>query len=148
MNTKHFGNIDIDENGIIDFPEGIPGFEGMRRFALLAGQESDTPFKWLQCVDDGDLAFVAIDPKTVIPDYLVDVDDSEVEVLKIGNTDRVVVLSIVVIPDEITKMTANLKAPILINTENNLGKQVTIENGKYSIRHPVFDKLRRMGGDE
>ena len=148
IDTRHFGSIDIDENGIIGFPEGVPGFEHMHRFVLLADMEPGSPFKWLQCVDDGDLAFVAIDPKIIVPDYLVDVDDNEVAILKIKDPDKVVVLAIVVIPDEISKITANLKAPVLINTENNLGKQVTVENSEYKIRHHILDELRRMGGNK
>jgi flagellar assembly factor FliW len=146
LNTRHFGQLEIDEKGLIDFPEGLPGFEDVKRFVLLAGVENDSPFQWLQGVDNTDLAFVVIDPKVFKPDYIVDVDDKEVEILEIKDTEKVMVLSIVVVPEDLTMMTANLKAPLLINTENNKGKQIVLDKSDYQIRHYILQELRRKGG--
>ncbi len=146
LNTRHFGQLDIDEKGIIDFPEGLPGFEDVKKFVLLAGTEENSPFKWLQGVDNTELAFVVIDPKVFKPDYVVDIDDEEVEVLEIKDADKVVILSIVVVPEVMAEMTANLKAPVLINTENNRGKQVVLNNGEYRIKHYILQELRQKGG--
>jgi len=146
LNTKHFGNIEIDEKNVISFSEGMPGFEEVKKFILLGGTEENYPFQWLQAVDDAELAFVVVDPKVFKPDYIIDVEDGEVETLNIGNTENIVVLSIVVIPDDITRITANLKAPILINTENNKGKQVILNNSEYNIKHYIIEELHRIGG--
>jgi flagellar assembly factor FliW len=146
LNTKHFGIIEIDENAIIDFPEGLPAFEDVKRFILLGNSDQDSAFQWLQGVDNAGLAFVVIDPKHIKPDYIVDIDDSEVDILAISDVSKVLVYSIVVIPGDISKMTANLKAPVLINTENRRGKQVVMESGNYSIRHYVVDELQKIGG--
>ena len=146
LTTKHFGLIEINEKGIINFPEGIPGFEEVKKFVLLGNASQDNPFLWLQSVDRPDLAFVIIDPKIFNPDYIVDVDDSEVEILDIKDNEKVLVYAIVVIPEDPTKITANLKAPVLINTMNNRGKQVTLEKGNYLIRHYILDELERIGG--
>lgn len=148
LNTRHFGTIEIDEKGIIDFPEGIPGFETTRKFVLLSNAGENNPFRWLQGVDNTDLALVLVDPKYVRPDYMVDVDDSEVEILDIKNAEKVLVFSIAVIPEDLSKMTVNLKAPVLINTENNRGKQVVMENGDYSVRHYIMEELQRTGGQK
>jgi flagellar assembly factor FliW len=146
LNTKHFGIIEIDENGIIDFPEGLPAFEDVKRFILLGNSDQDSAFQWLQGVDNAELAFVVIDPKHIKPDYIVDIDDSEVDILAISDVNKVLVYSIVVIPQDISKMTANLKAPVLVNTENRRGKQVVMEKGNYGIRHYVLDELQKIGG--
>jgi len=146
LNTRHFGQMEIEEKGIIEFPEGIPGFENAKKFALLASTEEGSPFQWLQGVDNTELAFVVIDPKVFKPDYSVDVDDDEVEVLKIKDVEKVIVLTIIVVPEDITKMTANLKAPVLINTENNRGKQVILDKGDYELKHYVLQELRQKGG--
>jgi flagellar assembly factor FliW len=146
LTTKHFGLIEIDEKGIISFPEGIPGFEDVKKFVLLGNASQDNPFQWLQSVDKPDLAFIIIDPKVFRPDYIVDVDDNKVEILEINHIEKVLVYAIVVIPEDVRKMTANLAAPVLINTMNNLGKQVTLEKGNYMIRHYILDELERMGG--
>jgi flagellar assembly factor FliW len=146
LNTKHFGLIDIEEAGIINFPGGLPGFEDVKKYVLLGNSEEGSPFHWLQGVDNAELAFVVIDPKTFLPDYVVDVDDAEVEELNINDVDKILVFSIVVVPDNITNITANLKAPILINTQNNKGKQVVMEKNNYEIRHYIVEELRKMGG--
>lgn len=149
LTTKHFGAIEVDEKAILHFDEGIPGFETVKKFVLLGQASEDSPFQWLQGVDNTDLAFVVIDPRLVKPDYLVDVDDSEVEILEIKDASKVLVYSIVVIPEDITKMTANLKAPLLINADNNRGKQVVLDKGDYPIKYYILQELkgREVEGD-
>lgn len=146
LKTRHFGTIEIDEKKILDFPEGLPGFENVKKFILLGKLEEESPFQWLQSVDSPELAFVVIDPRLIMPDYIVDVDDNEAEILEIKNTDNVLVYSIVVVPEDITAMTANLKAPVLINTENNKGKQMINKNDEYPLKYYIIEELKRIGG--
>lgn len=148
LDTRHFGPIEIDEKGIIDFPEGIPGFDDVKRFVLLGSIEPDSPFQWLQGVDNTDLAFVVIDPRLLKEDYVVDIEDSEVEVLDIADTGKVMVYSIVVIPEDISKITANMRAPILINLESMKGKQVILDKPEYQIKYYILDELRKIGGSK
>lgn len=148
INTKRFGVVEIDEKGIIDFPEGIPGFESTKKYVLLGSDTGDSPFKWLQSVDNPDLSLVVIEPKVFISDYVIDIDDSEVEILDIKDIKNVLVYSIVVIPEDIKKMTANLKAPILINEENKRGKQVILDKGNYQVKHYILDELQKTGGQK
>ena len=148
LKTKHFGVLDIDEKGIIDFPEGIPGFENTKKFVLLGSEDTESPFRWLQGVDNENLALVVIDPKTFKADYIIDVEDDEVAILEIEDPSKVIVLTIVVIPDDISKMTVNLKAPVLINTQKNRGKQIVLENSDYQIRHYVLEEMKKMGGKD
>lgn len=146
LETRHFGTIEIDEKKILDFPEGLPGFENVKKFILLGKLEEESPFQWLQSVDSPELAFVIIDPRLIKPDYIVDVDDNEVEILEVKDTNNVLVYSIVVVPEDITAMTANLKAPVLINTENNKGKQIINTNDEYPLKYYIIEELKRMGG--
>jgi len=146
IDTRHFGQIEIDEKGIIDFPEGLPGFEYVKKFVLLSNSDEDNVFWWLQSVDKPDLAFVVIDPKYIKEDYEVDVPDGEVEVLNIDEKCDITVLSIVVVPEDITQMTANLKAPIIINNTNKKGKQVVLECKDYSIKHYIMQEHKQRGG--
>lgn len=148
LKTKHFGVLDIDEKGIIDFPEGIPGFENTKKFVLLGSEDTESPFRWLQGVDNENLALVVIDPKTFKADYIIDVEDDEVAILEIEDPSKVIVLTIVAIPDDISKMTVNLKAPVLINTQKNRGKQIVLENSDYQIRHYVLEEMKKMGGKD
>lgn len=140
IQTKHFGIIDVDEKEIIYFPNGIPGFENVKRFILLGRQESDVPFFWLQGVDEPGLAFVVTDPFSINPDYFVDVDDREIDEIDIKNAENVLTLVIVTIPEDIKSMSANLKAPILINTQNNMGKQIIMTNETFPIKYYIMKR--------
>jgi len=146
INTKHFGIIDIEESGIITFPEGLPGFENLRKFVLLNKAENDIPFQWLQSIDDFDLAFVVIDPYAIVGNYDIDIDDNEIEVLEIADINKILIYSIVVVPENIKDMTANLKAPIIINTENMKGKQVVLNDTKYQLRYRILEGVQKTGG--
>ncbi|NLY18387.1 MAG: flagellar assembly protein FliW [Clostridiaceae bacterium] len=140
IQTRLFGTIEIDDNETLYFPSGIPGFENVKKFVLLGRQEAGVPFFWLQGIDDPDLAFVVTDPFYIHPDYFVDVDDEEITELDIKDTEHVLTISIVTIPDKIENMSVNLRAPILINTRNNTGKQIVMKNDTFPIKYYIMNK--------
>ena len=144
LNTKHFGEIEIDENKIITFKEGIPGFEDSKRYIVLYNGDESSPFRWLQAVDDGHLAFAVINPFMILGDYDIEVPEDVVSNLNIENIEDLLILSIVVIPEDHTKMTMNLKAPVIINQKNNCGMQVVLDTDMYSVRHYIIEELRRQ----
>lgn len=146
LKTKHFGNVEINEGDIITFQKGIPGFESSRKFVILYKIGEDNPFKWLQSVDDGKVAFVIINPQVFKENYEVKVDKATSDELEIERPEDVVVYSIVTIPEEVSKMTANLKAPVLINAKKNKGIQLLLDDERYEVRHTILDELKKMGG--
>lgn len=133
--TKHFGEIQVDDRDVLVFPDGLPGFEEHTQFTLLGKEEAPTPFFWLQSMENMDLALVVVDPFSIYEDYTVDVADEEIEVLQISDPDHVMTLCVVVIPEDVKQMRANLKAPLLINLLNNVGKQVMQQNDSLPIRY-------------
>lgn len=146
IETRNFGVVSYNEEDVLHFEEGIPGFEGLKSFILLSIEEF-TPFKWLQSLDDTDIAFVIVDPKAIIKDYKIELDEETVKALDIKDLNHILVFAIVVIPDEIEKMTANLKAPIIINAENNKGMQILLDNDEYMIKHPILKELKNADID-
>jgi len=146
FSTKYFGEIEVQDSDIYTFPEGLPGFEDKRNFALIDNSSENSPFKWLQSVEDGNLAFVVVDPFSIVPDYEVDIPEDEIAALEINDINEILLFTVVVIPENIKNISANLLAPIVINTRKNIAKQVTLNNEKYSIRHYIFDKLNSNGG--
>lgn len=145
LQTRLFGTIDIDTKDIIHIPSGIPGFEDVKRFILLGKQEVEASLFWLQGIDDTNLAFVVTDPFSIHPGYFVDVDDEEIEELYIKDSNCVLTLSIVTIPADIEKMTVNLKAPLLINMENNKGKQIIMKSEIFPVKYYIMDRNRSCG---
>jgi len=89
----------------------------LKRYVVLYDGDKNSPFRWLQNVDDGELAFAVVNPFMVVKDYDFEIPDEAVESLGIESILDVMVLSIVVVPEDISKMTMNLKAPVIINTK-------------------------------
>ncbi len=142
IKTTRFGEIEIDENKIIFFPRGILGFPDQRRFVLLPHRE-DSPFCWLQAVDDPDLTFVVVNPFVINPDYKPEFKDEVLSGLEIEEGDVIDLLSIVTVPRENPQaMTANLLGPIVINVSKRLAKQVVLDPHKYPLKYPLLSGKR------
>jgi len=137
--TSRFGTLDIPEEHILTFQSGLIGFNQHTRYALL-GDERGVGYQWLQCLDDGQLAFVVVEPGLVKPDYHVEIQDDALHEIAFQEGDDVVVLSIVTIPpDQPEKATANLQGPLVINATRNRGKQIIL-NESYPIRYPLISE--------
>lgn len=138
LQTKHFGQIEVNENDIIHFPSGLPGFEHVKKYTLL-GRGTDTLFFWLQSIDEPNLAFVVVDPFQVNPEYYVDADDSEIEEIHIKDPEDVLTLAIVTVPENVSNTSVNLKAPVLINLQNNMGKQIVMKNETFPVKYYIMN---------
>jgi flagellar assembly factor FliW len=135
IDTEQFGRIEINEEDVIIFPEGIPGFEDSKKYVLIGNESNEAVFFWLQSVDIPELCFVVTDPFMVYDGYGVDVEDEDVELLELTDPKKVLTLTIVVIPENNNEIRVNLKAPILINMEKKLGKQIIQKNDNLPIRY-------------
>ncbi|MBI5868972.1 MAG: flagellar assembly protein FliW, partial [candidate division Zixibacteria bacterium] len=123
VTTTRFGNIETDEGHILDFPKGLLGFENNRRYALLSRPDYQ-PFMHLQSLDDPGLAFVVVNPRLFFQHYKVEVDPREIVELSVSDTRQLETWVIVTVPEDWTRMSANLQGPILVNRENYRAKQV------------------------
>lgn len=149
INTSRFGEIDIAGEKIISFKEGIPGFENCKSFALITTEETD-PFHWLQAIEEPEIALAVINPFRIFPDYAPRVPEAHIQDIGGPSDEDILLLTVAVVPRDVTNMTTNLVSPILINSVDNLGKQVILENSEYLIRQPIFDLVKELvnGGDE
>jgi flagellar assembly factor FliW len=137
VKTSRFGVVEIDDDRIIEMPDGMIGFEE-RRFILLSSDNSGR-FFWLQAVDNPALAFVVTDPTAYVPGYVVTLTPDEYERLKLEPESKEVVLLVVTnISQESRDITINLQGPVVVNPLKMIAKQIVLENGKYGIRHPLF----------
>ncbi|MFN0073194.1 MAG: flagellar assembly protein FliW [Chloroflexota bacterium] len=140
VDTTRFGSLEtleVSEEAIIAFPEGLPGFEDLTEFALIEDQRF-WPFTWLQPLAQSQLGFVLMDPALFIPDYQPEISDPELISLETVADDLVELRCILVIPSDPKAATANVKAPILLNRRAQRGKQVILMDDQYALRHPVF----------
>jgi len=141
--TRDYGTVEVDESAIVRFDDGIIGFEDCRDFVLLNISDEPSPFRCLQSIDDSGLAFIVIDPYFVRPDYEVSIDDDAAAILNIDGDEDIVILAIVVVPDDFKLMTINLKAPIIINARVNKGAQYIVDGTDYNVRHNLTDEIER-----
>ena len=111
--------------------------------AGVGSNGGSSPFRCLQSVEDGSLAFMLLDPFIVRPDYEVEIDDEVAARLSIENNEDIAIFSIVVVPENIKLMSFNLKAPIIINARVKKGTQYIVDNGDYGVRHYLADEIDR-----
>lgn len=142
VQTSRFGEIEVNESDVISLPEGLIGFPELTRYVLL-DHDTDSPFKWLQSIDDGAMAFVVMSPLTFRPDYTVEVSEEEISVLTLSNPEDAVISVIVTIPVDPKKMSANLKAPLIFNLKNRLGKQVIVKDPQYQTKHFIIEEIKK-----
>lgn len=136
IKTKFFGEMEIDEKQIINFVDGIPGFSEYKQYVIINDEELG--FTFLQSVDEWSLCFITLPPAAIVGDYSFDLSDETVEKLELEKPEDAATLAILNIPEDFKKMTANLRAPIVINTKNNKGIQELLDGDNYSMKHQVF----------
>lgn len=144
LNTSRFGEIDVDIENIIQFKDGIPAFEDLRRYILISIEDSPSLY-WLQSVDDGDIAFILADPFSFTKGYEPKLSEKVLKDLQIERQEDVLLFTMLVIPENMEDMTANLAAPVVINIEKKLGRQVILTDKDYPIRYPVFSAVAGEG---
>ncbi|OHD63664.1 MAG: hypothetical protein A2176_05905 [Spirochaetes bacterium RBG_13_51_14] len=143
IRTRPFGEIEVNEKQIINFPDGIPGFDYVRRFVLLDTHDKHSPLKWLQACDEPELAFVIIRPVDFMREYELVISMNDIEAVGADNPEHLLVFAIVTIPSNPSDMTANLQGPIIINPDARLGRQAISLSDKYSVRHKVLDEMKK-----
>jgi len=137
FHTSRFGPLKVASEKVINFPDGIPGFEGLKRYILIDHDENGL-FKWLQAVDNPDVAFLLTDPFFFKPDYSIHLDVSWPSTIKGRDNDMVVVTVMVCVHHgEEPYLTLNLKAPVLFNPAEMSGKQIIIDREDYPLRFRV-----------
>lgn len=145
VKTKHFGEIELGEEKILTFPSGILGFEECTRYTILFDSETEGKphISWLQSLDEPALAIPVISPELIKPDYNPVVNDELLGTLGELTDENVVILLTLTVPKDITLMTSNLKAPMIINSDTKKGCQAVAENADYMIKYPVYELLKQ-----
>ncbi len=141
VRTVNFGDLDVPEDKIISFNEGLPGFPQIHHFTMLELDEIK-PFQYLQSLDDPPIAFLVINPFLVDQGYKFDLPPADMEDMGSRSTADVAVYAVATVPEDPEKATLNLMAPILINELNRCGKQVILHDSGYSVKHPLFKALK------
>ena len=141
IKTTRFGEIEIEDNKIINMPMGLLGFSKLKKYIIL-DHEPKSPSKWFQSAEEASLAFVITDPFYFKPNYKLQFKITEVGSLQPKENDELAVSVIVSIPPDPSLMTANLRAPLLFNLRNKKGMQLVIIDSEYTTKHSIIDGLK------
>lgn len=149
IDTERFGTIELDDVQVIEFPLGLPGFEELTRFIIMETEES-RPIYWLQSTENAYVCLPVVIPFEFMEDYYVEVRDFDLEELTIDDERDLLILNVVVIPEDLKLMTANLAAPIIINTRLGRGKQIIVDAKEMPVRFPIFERImhKLKGGEQ
>lgn len=145
IDTRHFGEIEVDDSKVVVFKSGIFGFEKLTKYVVLYDNtESESPFAWLQSVEDKDVSLPMVNPMLWFPSYAPEVDDELIATIGDPGELALEVYSVVVIPEDVKKMTTNLRAPILLNQTTKTGIQVIVNDEEYEIKHNLYEQFEKL----
>jgi len=141
IKTRIFGEVTIDDSKMIKFPNGIVGFPDLTDFALIhdAEQGDQAGIRWLQSVQEPTFAMPVVDPLIAKEDYNPLVDDNLLKV--IGEGENILVLVTITVPSDLSKMSVNLKAPLVVNVDTRKAVQVVLEDD-YPVKFFIYDILK------
>ncbi len=133
FDTTRFGRLEIAKDKVIHFPKGMIGFPDVKRYILM--DYKDTLLKWLQSVDEKDVAFIVVPVFEFFPDYSVKIDNSTRDLLEIKNEEDIIILAVLRVDGD--NVTANLQGPLVMNSINKRGLQVVNEDDRFSCQTPL-----------
>ena len=144
--TKFFGEVDIEDSKILDFPNGIIGFENFTKFSIIydVDNECDTRISWLQSMEEPALALPIIDPLAITSEYAPMIEDELLKPLGDPADEDLLFLLVMTVPSDMTKVTANMKAPIIINAKECKGVQLIVENTDYPVKFNIYESVQKM----
>ncbi len=150
LNTRIFGEIEIAEDKIITFENGIIGFPDLKRFVLLHDEEKGTKvgLRFLQSIEEPAFALPMMDPLVVKLDYNPEVDDELLTSVGKLTPDNILVLVTATVPADLTRMSVNLQGPVIINVDERKACQIILEGGMYPVKFPVYDILQARKAGE
>jgi flagellar assembly factor FliW len=135
MSTMTETDVDVPA---LHFAAGIPGFPEARRFALVWWGEEDGPFSILTSLEQTSLEFLVVPPHAFFPDYAPEIDDDIAERLGLESAEDAILMVIVTVGDDPGSATANLLAPIVVNSHTREAAQVVLTEGDLPLRAPLF----------
>jgi len=144
VNTSRFGTLDITDNEIIRFPDGLYGFEKETEFTFLPFNPNvESPMEWMQSLKSSHLAFVITDPNLYLQDYKLKLSKDDKKLIKLEGEESFLTRTIVTIPENYLEMTTNLIAPLIINKDKGVAKQFVLTSMDYDTRHYLLPKEMR-----
>ena len=141
VKTTRFGELEVNPTDLVTFAEGLFGFENLKKYFVVDPGDS-TLILWLQSTEEEKVAFPIIEPKIFKPDYIAKLLPADLNGLELESLQAAKLYCILTVPANVTEMSANLKAPIVINSAKKIGKQIVLQDSKVSVKHEMYKELK------
>lgn len=138
IKSSKLGDIEYSDEDLITLSSPLLGFPDLQDFLIISDDKS-YPFLWFQSVEDADICFILIETGTFFKDYKPEINKRDLKILSVNNDEDMKIFSIVVVPNDPKKSTANLRAPLVVNFGNKIAKQIILEDDRYQIKTPLFE---------
>jgi flagellar assembly factor FliW len=150
VTTRDFGVIQIEDDSVYSFPQGIYGFEDARSFAVFMHEEAGVSFVYLQAVRSAHPCFLVFSPWDLIPDYGPRVSEEDLRFFGVDSEKDLIFLVIATVPaEDVRKLSVNAKSPVVLNPLRMIGRQVILLNEDYPVRcHPFLDDDRAAAAEQ
>jgi len=135
--TAQLGTVKIDPSSLINFSEGIPGFEQFTHYLILT-IEKYVPFQWLQSIEEPKLSLPIIQPALLYPEYNPTISFRDLQMVKLERFEDAEIYFITTIGQQPNDVTVNLRAPLVVNRKERLGKQCIVTETSFSLRYPIL----------
>jgi flagellar assembly factor FliW len=139
IESSRFGVLDVRDETVIEFSDGLIGLPG-KRYALVAKSEQ-TPFYWLHSADHQDVAVPVTMPWLFFSGYEVRVPDEDAGELGLSEPGAAEIFCVVRAAAKLEEFTINLAAPVVVNVQQRLGRQIINGAGGYAVRQPLFSEV-------
>ena len=137
LKTTRFGTFEVEQSSILYFPLGLLGLDRFARYVII-DSDATAPMRWLQCVDEPDLALLIVEPGLFFADYAPALSQDDRDILQLEDAQEPIVACVVVIPEDPQEMTINLLGPLVLNEDKRLGKQLVLADSSYSARQRLL----------
>ena len=145
LQTKYFGTLECEEEKALHFPKGIFGFEEEKRFFLLPFEGSGGSLLCFQSASTPALAFTAMNPFFLRPDYAPVLSPEELREMGVERSEELCFYTLCVVKNPVSESTVNLRCPVVINDGTRQAMQVILDGDAYHMHHPLSEFARRRG---
>lgn len=138
-----FGDQEVAQDKVLMFPDGIPGFEAFKKYALFDDPENE-PFQWLLSIENPLLGFVVVNPLFIWANYDPKISRDDLKTLEVAKAEDILLFSIVTLADDPMEVTANLSGPLVVNSVNRRARQLALLDDRYATKHRILDALQQV----
>lgn len=145
INTRDFSIVEVQEDAIYEFDEGLYGFEDARNFAVFEKTFEGVSFLYLQCIDSIVPCFLVFEPWDLHPDYRPVLTKEDMDACQVDDIEDLIFLVIASVPESIKNLSINIKSPVVLNPKTRKARQVILQNPDYTVRYLPFQQDGKAG---